>query len=394
VDLLLKTLKDELMILKDSHLFRYLNRVDSEQSSRITIGGREYISLCSNNYLGLATHTGLKESSMEAIKNYGNSAVASRLVSGNMELHERLEEVTAEFKGTEAALVFNTGYMANAGILQAFADERDVLFSDALNHASIIDGCRLSGANIFVYRHRNVDHLRSLLSMAAGSGYRRKIVITDGVFSMDGDIAPLPDIAGIAEEHDAFLIVDDAHATGVLGKTGKGSLEFFGLTRRDIIQMGTYSKALGSFGAYIAGPAEVRDYLINKARAFIYTTALPPSVIAASIAAIRILQEDHEMLSRLWQNTMLFREGLTGLGFNTLNSETPIIPILTGDIKKTILFSKKLFESGIYAIPVRPPTVPEGICRIRTTVTAAHAESDIEFCLRVFEKVGKELRII
>lgn len=394
MSLLLKTLKDELMILKDSHLFRYLNRVDSEQSSRITIGGREYISLCSNNYLGLATHTGLKESSMEAIKNYGNSAVASRLVSGNMELHERLEEVTAEFKGTEAALVFNTGYMANAGTLQALADERDVLFSDALNHASIIDGCRLSGAKIFVYRHRNVDHLRSLLSMAAGSGYRKKIVITDGVFSMDGDIAPLPDIAGVAEEHDAFLIVDDAHATGVLGKNGKGSLEFFGLTRRDIIQMGTYSKALGSFGAYIAGPAEVRDYLINKARAFIYTTALPPSVIAASIAAIRILQEDHEMLSRLWQNTILFREGLTGLGFNTLNSETPIIPILIGDEEGVLRFSKRLFEEGIYAVPIRPPTVPEGGCRIRTTVTAAHSTSDIEFCIGILKKVGRELKVI
>ena len=399
MNLLLKTLKDELTILKDSHLLRNLNRVDSEQSSRITIGGREYISLCSNNYLGLAADIRVKESSIEAIKNYGNSAAASRLVSGNMALHEHLEEITAEFKGTEAALVFNTGYMANAGMLQALANEQDVLFSDALNHASIIDGCRLSGAKVLVYRHRDVEHLRSLLSGAAGAGHRRKIVITDGVFSMDGDIAPLPDIAHAAEEHDAVLIVDDAHATGVLGKNGKGSVDFFGLAQpglaqQSIIQMGTYSKALGSFGAYIAGPAEVRDYLINKARAFIYTTALPPSVIAASIAAIRILQEDHNILNRLWQNTRLFREGLKGLGFNTLNSETPIIPVLTGDIKKTILFSERLSESGIYAVPVRPPTVPEGVCRIRTTVTAAHAESEIEFCLIVFEKVGKELKVI
>ncbi len=404
MDLWLKTLQEELTVLKDSHLLRDLHRVDSEQSSRITIGGREYLSLCSNNYLGLAADIRVKESSIEAIKNYGTSASASRLVSGNMMLHELLEEITAEFKGTGAALVFNTGYMANAGTLQSLADEQDVLFSDALNHASIIDGCRLSGAKVLVYRHRDVEHLRSLLSGAAGAGHRRKIVITDGVFSMDGDIAPLPDIARVAEEHDAVLIVDDAHATGVLGKNGKGSVDFFGLAQlglaqlglaqQSIIQMGTYSKALGSFGAYIAGPTEVRDYLVNKARAFIYTTALPPSVIAASIAAIRILQEDHNILNRLWQNTRLFREGLKGLGFNTLNSETPIIPVLTGDIKKTILFSERLFESGIYAVPIRPPTVPEGSCRIRTTVTAAHAESDIEFCLRVFEKVGKELRII
>lgn len=393
--MLLKEIEDDLNMLKDQGLFRCLRRVDSDQSARITIDGRELISLCSNNYLGLANHTALKDASIEAIKNYGNSASASRLVSGNMMLHEHLEEVTAEFKGTETSLVFNTGYMANGGILQALANEHDALFSDALNHASIIDGCRLSRAEVFVYRHKDVEHLRSLLSRAAETGYRRKVIITDSIFSMDGDIAPLNDIARAAEEHNALLIVDDAHATGVLGKNGKGSVDCFGLAHPTIIQMGTYSKALGSFGAYVAGPSLVRDYLVNKARSFIYTTALPPSVIAASVAAIHILQKDPDnLLNRLWKNTRLFREGLKGLGFNTFNSETPIIPILTGEIKKTILFSERLFESGLYAVPIRPPTVPEGSCRIRTTVTAAHSESDIEFCLRVFEKVGKELRII
>lgn len=388
----LNILEDELEILKDSHLFRTLKRVDSDQSSRITIDGKECISLCSNNYLGLANHQALKEASIAAIRDYGNSAAASRLISGNMEIHEILEGITADFKGTETALVFNTGYMANVGTLQALTNERDAIFSDELNHASIIDGCKLSKAKIFVYCHREAGHLRSLLS--AASGYRRRIVITDSVFSMDGDIAPLPDIADVAKEYDAAIIIDDAHATGVLGKNGYGSLEHFGLNDKDIIQMGTYSKALGSFGAYIACPEIVRKYLINKARAFIYTTALPPSVIAASIAAIKIIQEDNELSNRLWENARLFRAGLRDVGFNTLNSETPIIPIRIGNIKDTLLFSEKLIEEGIYAAPVRPPTVPEGSCRIRTTVTASHCKSDMELCLDVFEKVGKEIGVI
>lgn len=389
---MLKELEVELERIKTSHLFRSLRRVSSDQSSRIIIDGKEYISLCSNNYLGLANHPALKEASIAAIRNYGTSAAASRLVSGNMELHERLEEMTAAFKGAAAVLAFNTGYMANAGLLQAVAKEGDALFSDALNHASIIDGCRLSRAKVFIYHHRDVGHLRSLLSGA--SGYRRKIIVTDSVFSMDGDIAPLHDISKIAAEHDALLVVDDAHATGVMGKRGGGSFEHFGIPAGDAIQMGTYSKALGSFGAYIAGPREVREYLINKARTFIYTTALPASVVAASIAAIKILQEGNELLSKLWENTRLFREGLISLGFNTMNSETPIIPVLTGDVEKTVLFSERLYEHRIYAVPIRPPTVPEGGCRIRTTITAAHNIADIKFCLETFERVGKELKII
>ena len=387
-----KELRDELSDLANSDLYRKLKRVESDQSARISIGGKEYISLCSNNYLGFANHPAIKDASIEAIREFGNSTAASRLISGNMAIHERLEKITAEFKGTEDALVFNCGYMANIGVIPALTDERDAIFSDEFNHASIIDGCRLSRAKVFIYNHCNSEHLKSLLSQAPG--YRRRIIITDSVFSMDGDIAPLPDIIKIAKEYNAMVIVDDAHATGVLGKKGRGSFEYFGITDKNHIQMGTYSKALGSFGAYISGSKEVKDYLINKARSFIYTTALPPSIIAASIAAINLLNEDRGILERLNENTRLFREGLRGLGFNTLNSATPIIPILTGTVEDTVSFSERLFEGGIYAAPIRPPTVPEGKCRIRTTITAVHSTSEIELCLKAFEKVGKGLKII
>ncbi|MBI5756103.1 MAG: pyridoxal phosphate-dependent aminotransferase family protein [Nitrospirae bacterium] len=496
-------MQDELEGLKASHLFRTLKKVDSEQSSRIVIDGRECINLSSNNYLGLANHQALKEASTTAINKYGNSAAASRLISGNMDLHEILEMTTASFKGTEDALLFNSGYTANIGILQALADERDAIFSDELNHASIIDGCRLSRARVFIYNHRDAGHLRSLLSSSAekgGARYRRRVVVTDSVFSMDGDIAPIPDIIDAAEEYDAMLIADDAHATGVLGKGGRGAFEHFGIKNGRCIQMGTYSKALGSFGAYIACNRTVKEYLINNARSFIYTTALPPSVIAASIAAIKLLQKDTEtpmsqrltkgdenpsllrllsgqalpsplrgegkgeggfsgepscpfgaqrnmiippplnplpqgegryerltiipphqlektgggeacpelveggegerrgfsgeILNRLRENTKLFRDGLKSLGYNTLNSETPIIPLFLGDTEKTILFSKRLFDEGIYASAIRPPTVPAGACRIRTTVSAIHSREDIEYCIEVFRRVGIEIGII
>ncbi len=390
-------LLQELKELRDSYLLRMLKRVESSQSSRIVIEGKKYINLCSNNYLGLANHPSLKEASIDAVKIYGTGAGASRLVSGNMEIHERLERVTAEFKGTEDALLFNTGYMANTGLIQAIASEGDAIFSDELNHASIIDGCRLSRARVFIYRHRDAGHLRSLILQTAeknNSAYRRRIVITESVFSMDGDIAPLTDIVKTAEEFDAVLIVDDAHATGVLGRSGRGSFEHFGITGSPHIQMGTYSKALGSFGAYVAGTTLLKDYLINKARGFIYTTALPPSVTAASTAAIGVLQEESGLIERLWENTKQFKDGLRTLGYNTMDSETPIIPVHTGDIGKTLLFAQKLFEEGVFAVPIRPPTVPEGRCRIRTTVTTAHSRDDIAQCIEVFKKVGREMRLI
>ena len=387
----------ELQGLKDSHLHRTLKRVSSDQSPRVIIDGRRCINLCSNNYLGLTNHPSLKEASINAVKIYGTGAGASRLVSGNMEIHERLERVNAEFKGTEDALLFNTGYMANTGLIQAIASEGDAIFSDELNHASIIDGCRLSRARVFIYRHRDAGHLRSLILQTTeknNRAFRRRIVITESVFSMDGDIAPLTDIVKTAEEFDAVLIVDDAHATGVLGRSGRGSFEHFGITGSPHIQMGTYSKALGSFGAYVAGTTLLKDYLINKARGFIYTTALPPSVTAASIAAIGVLQEDSGLLERLRENTKHFKDGLRTLGYNTMDSETPIIPVYAGDTGKTLLFAQKLFEEGVFAAPIRPPTVPEGRCRIRTTVTAAHSRDDIAQCIEAFMLVGRELRLL
>ncbi len=391
----LKDLEEELCLLKAQSLYRNLKRIDSPQSDMVTIDGREHISLCSNNYLGLANHRTLKDAAISAAEKYGTGAAASRLISGNMALHERLESITASFKQTEDALIFNTGYMANTGIIQSLASDKDVIFSDELNHASIIDGCRMSRATVFIYKHRDVDNLRLLL--AGSKGFGKKIIITESVFSMDGDIAPIPDIKNAAIEHDAILIVDDAHATGVLGKIGRGSSEHFGI-KPDAgllqIQMGTYSKALGSFGAYIAGPMVLKEFLINKARSFIYTTALPPGVLGASIASIKIIQENDTLLKRLWDNTRFFRERLKGLGFNTLDSETPIIPVLIGSAEDTIQFSERLFQEGIFAAPIRPPTVPEGSCRIRTTITAAHSVGNIEYCTEIFEKVGKELRII
>ncbi|MCC6544455.1 MAG: 8-amino-7-oxononanoate synthase [Nitrospirae bacterium] len=387
----------ELRELKDSHLLRVLKRVDSAQSSRIIIEGKEYINLCSNDYLGLADHPSLKEAVIESVKKYGTGAGASRLVSGNMELHETLEGATAQFKGTEDALLFNSGYMANTGIIQALASEGDAIFSDELNHASIIDGCRLSKAKVFIYRHKDAGHLRSLIMQTTEKGnraYRRRIAVTESVFSMDGDIVPLNDIVKVIEEFEGILIVDDAHATGVLGRSGRGSFEHFGVNNSSHIQMGTYGKALGSFGAYAAGTSLLKNYLINKARTFIYTTALPPSVMAASIAALRILQNDEELLEVLWVTTRLFRDGLSALGYNTMQSETPIIPIYVGDTEKALRFSQRLFDEGIYAAPIRPPTVPEGGCRIRTTVTAAHSLEDIERSIEVFKNVGRELGLI
>lgn len=372
-------------------------RVGSDQSPRVVIDGHHCINLCSNNYLGLSNHPLLKEASIAAVKKYGTGAGSSRLVSGNMEIHEMLESVTAKFKCTEDALLFNSGYMANTGMIQAIASEGDAIFSDELNHASIIDGCRLSKAKVFIYGHKDAEHLRSLILQTTekrNRAYRRRIVITDSVFSMDGDIAPLTDIVKVIDEFEGTLIVDDAHATGVLGSSGRGSFEHFGINSSSHIQMGTYSKALGSFGAYVAGTSLLKDYLINKARAFIYTTALPPSLIASSIAALSILQKDKGLLEVLWGNTRLFRDGLMTLGYNTMNSETPIIPLYVGDTEKALLFSQRLFEEGIYATPVRPPTVPEGSCRIRTTVTAAHSLEDLERCLEVFKSVGRELGLI
>lgn len=375
----------ELKDLEKRGLLRTLKRIDSAQGPRVRIDGREVILLSSNNYLGLANHPRVKRAAIEAIERYGVGSGASRLISGNMSLHEELEERIAEFKGVESSLLFNSGYTANTGIISAIVGKGDFIYSDELNHASIIDGSRLSRAEIRIYPHKDINRLEDLLKRERGKG--KRLIITDTVFSMNGDIAPLKEIYELIEKYSALLMVDEAHATGVLGNKGKGAVEHFGLSGKDIIQMGTLGKALGSFGAYIAGSKDLIGYLINKTRSFIYTTSLPSSIAAASIEAIKIIEEDESLIKRLWDNRKIFIDGLNSLGVNTFGSETPIIPIFIGDTYKASKMAQLLFEQGIFAPAIRPPTVPEGGSRIRITVMATHTKDDIEEALKAFRKL-------
>ncbi|HDD52795.1 MAG TPA: 8-amino-7-oxononanoate synthase, partial [Thermosulfidibacter takaii] len=346
---------------------------------------------CSNNYLGLADHPRLLRAAKEAIDRYGTSAVASRLVSGTMTLHEELEAALARFKGTQAALVFNCGYMANVGIVSSLLGPEDVVFSDELNHASIIDGCRLSRARVVVFPHKDMNALEALLKREKG---RRRMIVVDGVFSMDGDIAPLPDMVELAEDYGALLMVDEAHGTGVLGERGAGTVEHFGLTDRVPIQMGTLGKALGGFGAYVAGSDVLREYLINRARSFIFTTALPPADMAVALEAVRMVWEEPQRRRRLHQNVVYLVDGLKSLGFQVTNQGTAIIPVIIGPEDKTMDMSTKLLEYGVFVAGIRPPTVPPGTSRLRVTVMATHAQEDLDKALEAFERAGKEVGVI
>jgi 8-amino-7-oxononanoate synthase len=374
--------------MKRLHLFRELTTADAVTGPFITISGRQLLLMCSNDYLGLASHPALTNAAIKALERHGFGSGASRLVSGTSGLHIELERRIAAFKGTESALVFNSGYAANTGVIPAIAAEGDVILSDSLNHASIIDGCRLSRASVLVYRHRDLDHVEELLKKSGNA--KRRLIVTDSVFSMDGDIAPLSGLAALAQQYNALLMVDDAHATGVLGRSGRGSTAHFGLGQEVHIQMGTLGKAFGSFGAYIAGSRELIDYLVNRARSFLFSTALPPSVCAASIAAISIIERQPELLQSLWINRNRFVKGLQALFLNIAATETPIVPILVGSSQKALRASQTLFDHGIYASAIRPPTVPEGSARIRTTVTAAHSHQDIDHALDVFGKMTRE----
>lgn len=375
----------ELEELNQKSLLRTLRRINSAQGPRVKIDEREIILLSSNNYLGLANHPRVKEAAIRGIEKYGFGSGASRLISGNMTLHEELEERIADFKGTEAAILFNSGYTANIGIIPALVGKGDFIYSDELNHVSIIDGSRLSRAEIRIYPHKDMTVLEELLKKDKNNG--RKLIVTDTVFSMDGDIAPLKDIYNLSQKYSAFLMVDEAHATGVLGSKGRGAVEHFALKGENIIQMGTLGKALGTFGAYIVGSKDLIVYLRNKARSFIYTTSLPPAVAAAAIEAINIIAEDDSLIKGLWDNRKVFIDGLHSLGFDTLSSETPIIPVLAGDIHKALEMAETLYEECIYAPAIRPPTVPEGSSRIRTTVMANHTKEDIEAALSAFRKI-------
>ncbi len=369
--------------LKGKNLFREVKHRNSPQGPKIIIDGKEYINFSSNDYLGLANHHDLIKASRLAMDKFGLGSGASRLICGGSILHEELEKKIAEFKETESALVFNSGYAANTGIIPAIADEGDAIFSDEFNHASIIDGCRLSKAKTIVYKHKDTDHLERLIRKTKA---KHKIIVTDSVFSMDGDIASLKEIyelcaslnlygRGYPAPTNCLLYIDDAHATGVLGN-GKGSLVHFGLKPEPwIIQMGTFSKALGSFGAFVAGSRDPINWVLNTARSFIFSTALPSCVIAASIAALELIEKKPELINRLWANRDKAAKGITKLGYNIIESETPIIPIKTGSIKNTLKISQSLFEKGIFAPAIRPPSVKEP--RIRITVTAAHSDEDI-----------------
>ena len=399
--------KEELDKLKASGLYRTLRTIEGPQGPRVGMDGKEVILLCSNNYLGLADHPRLKEAAIAAVEKYGVGSGASRLVSGTMELHHELEERIARFKGTEAALLLNSGYTANTSVIPALVGKGDIVFSDKLNHASIIDGCILSRAEFKRYPNKDVEGLERLLKVASdqwsvvGSSSSRftvhgsrALIVTDSVFSMDGDIAPLPEILSLAKKYGAMVMVDDAHATGILGKAGKGSLEHFGLDEENVIQMGTLGKALGTFGAYIAGSRELIDFLINKARGFIFSTSLPPSVLASAIAAIDLIDKEPGLMQALWEKTWYLKNGLDSLGFDTMGSETPIIPIFVGDAGKTMEFSRKLLDEGVFVSGIRPPTVPEGKSRLRATVMATHSYEDLDRAIEAFSKAGKELCLI
>lgn len=370
-----RLIHDEIDRLEASGLRRTLRDIDGPQGASVVVNGRRVILLCSNDYLGLANHPLVKQAAIDSISACGFGAGASRLVSGNMEAHRMLEDRIARFKSTESALVFNSGYNANLGCITALAGRDTAVFSDRLNHASIVDACLLSRAEVKRYPNRDVDSLERLLKKTR---LKKRLIVTDGVFSMDGTIAPLPDIVSLLERYDATLIVDDAHATGVLGQSGRGTLEHFNISHPSVIQMGTLGKAFGSFGAFIAGDKDLIELLINKARPFIYTTALPPSVCAAASKAIDLVDEDPGLLVRLWERRKQFHDGLSECGLDTMGSSTPIIPIFVGETKKAVEASTALLDRGVFIQAIRPPTVPDGTSRLRATVTAIHSKEEID----------------
>ncbi len=391
-DTLRTRLTGEIDALKEKHLFRKLRVVSGEQKAVCVIDGKTVINLSSNNYLGLDTHPYLKQKATEAIAQYGVGTGAVRTIIGTMDLHEELERRLAAFKHTEAALTFQSGFTANSGTIGALMEEGDAIISDELNHASIIDGIRLSKAGRFIYHHSDMDHLETQLK-AAGNA-RTKLIITDGVFSMDGDIARLPEIVALAERYGAATYVDDAHASGVLGANGRGTVHHFGLQGRVDIQIGTFSKALGAVGGYIAGVQPLRDFLLHRARPILFSNTHPPSVIATCIGAIDLLEQQPELIEQLWENTHYFKGRLKALGFDCGHSETPITPVIAGSAEKAHRLSDRLFEEGVFAQGIGYPTVPEAKSRVRTIVTAAHTRADLDTALAAFERVGRELALI
>jgi len=385
-------LEDELRDLRARGAWRWPRLLEGPQAPVSRYDGREVINLCSNNYLGLATHPALKAAAREALERYGVGAGAVRTIAGNLQLHQELEAELAAFKQTEAALLFQSGFTANAGTVAAILGKDDVVVSDELNHASIIDGCRLSGAEKKIYPHGDVAAARRLLE--ASRGARRVLLVTDGVFSMNGDIAPLPDLVEAAEAYGAIMMVDDAHASGVLGRAGRGTVDHFGLHGRVHIQVGTLSKAFAGLGGYVAGSRALVDILMHRARPLLFSTSHPPAVAAAALAAVRLVQQEPQLIQRLWENTRFFQEGLVRLGFDIGRSQTPITPVMIGDEHRAFAFSDRLFEEGGFALGIAFPTVPRGKARVRAIVTAAHTREHLTAALEAFARAGRALGVI
>jgi glycine C-acetyltransferase len=391
-------LGEELADLRARHLYRPLRVMSSAQGPIVSIDGKDLVSLSSNDYLGLTHHPRLREAALAAVRDFGAGSGAVRTIAGTMTLHEELERDLAAFKETEAVLTFQSGFTANTGVIPTITGEGDLIVSDALNHASIIDGMRLSKAPRKIYPHGDAQALGEILREARDNGrdgtgqpFRLILVVTDGVFSMDGDIAPLPAVVEAAEQYGAAVFVDDAHASGVLGRNGRGSVDHFGLHGRVAIQVGTLSKAVGVLGGYVAGSQDLRDILIQRARPILFSTSHPPAVAAACRAAIAVMLDEPELLERLWRNTRRFKGELTRLGFDTGASETPITPVMMGDPDTASRFSQRLFEEGVFAQPVVFPTVAIDKARIRTIVTAAHGDDQLDRALEAFATVGREL---
>ncbi len=385
-------LASELDSLKQQGLYRRLRILEGEQKAKSTFDHRQVVNLSSNNYLGLTTHPKLRERALEATERLGVGSGSVRTIAGTMDIHMELERRLAVFKRTEAVVVFQSGFAANAGTVAAVLSKDDVVISDELNHASIIDGCRLSRAAIRVFPHKDVEAARKVLADLPAS--QRKLLITDGVFSMEGDLGALPDLCALAEEFGCIMMVDDAHASGVFGTNGRGTIDHFGMHGRVDIQVGTLSKAMGALGGYVAGSRSLIEFLYHRARPFLFSTSHPPAVAAACIAALDILEQEPEIIDRLWENTRFFKAGLQALGFNTGLSESPITPVIAGEGALAMKLSDRLFAEGVFAQGIAFPTVARDKARVRTIVTATHTRDELQFALDVFAKVGRELQIL
>jgi glycine C-acetyltransferase len=388
----LRYLSDELNTLKEQGLFRQLRVLDGEQKARTSVDHRQVVNLSSNNYLGLTTHPKLRERALDATRALGVGSGSVRPIAGTMSIHMELERKLAEFKRTDATVVFQSGFTANAGTVSSILGKDDFIISDELNHASIIDGARLSRATIKVFPHRDAAAARKIVAELPRD--RRRLIITDGVFSMDGDLGALPDLCDVADEFGCIMMVDDAHASGVFGKNGRGTVDHFGLHGRVDVQVGTLSKAIGALGGYVAGSTALIEFLHHRARPFLFSTSHPPAVAAACLAAIDVLETEPQLIERLWDNTRFFKSGLQALGFDTGISESPITPVIVGDAARAMRLSDELFHEGVFAQGIGFPTVPRDKARVRTIVTATHTDDELQFALDCFGKVGRKLEVI